>query len=236
MSGKIFNLRKSGFEIRAAKDKKKAEVILYASIGESWWGDSVSAKQFSDTLKTVGEVDELDIRINSPGGDVFDGMTIYNRLKQHKAKKTVYIDGMAASIASIIALAGDDIVIGEGAAYMIHLPWTFAMGNRNDLDNTVNLLIDIEEQMVGLYQRKTKIPRTEIKTMLEKETWLFGSEAVEKGFVDRTMEESIPVAASILDKASWMKNKPKNILTDAKAAKASAELLKNKIAATLARK
>ena len=94
----------------ASKSATKAEITLYSAIGEGLWGDSISAKQFSETLNSIDPaVNEITVRINSPGGDVFDGVAIYNRLKQHKAKIIVHIDGLAASIASIIALAGDKI-------------------------------------------------------------------------------------------------------------------------------
>lgn len=193
------------------KSATEAEVVIYAGIGQDWWGDGsmISAKQFSDELKKVPDtVNTINVRINSPGGDVFDGIAIYNRLKQHKAKKVVYIDGFAASIASIIALAGDEIKIGEGALYMIHLPWTFAYGNRMDLDNTVNRLMDVEEQMLGIYAKKTGMDRGEIRTMLEKESWLGADEAIEKGFVDSKAEDTIAIAASAIKNSPWIAKKP----------------------------
>ena len=134
------------------KSATEAEIVIYSQIGTDFWGEGVSAKSFSEEMKKLSDtVSTINVRINSPGGDVFDGITIYNRLKQHKAKKIVHIDGLAASIASIIALAGDEVHMGEGALYMVHLPWTWAVGNRSDLDNTVNRLMDVEEQMLVIY-------------------------------------------------------------------------------------
>jgi len=189
-----------------------AEITLYADIGEDWWGDgsSVSARDFAKILKDIPEsVNEIQLRINSPGGDVFDGITIYNRLVQHKAKVVVYVDGMAASIASIIALAGDEIIFGEGASMMIHKPWTRAMGNSNDILAVVDRLDEVEEQLVGIYVRKTGLDRTEIKELMAKETWFDAQQAIEAGFADKTMEteEAINIAAS-LERASWIRNKP----------------------------
>jgi ATP-dependent Clp protease protease subunit len=129
-----------------------------------------------------------------PAATSFDGIAIYNRLKQFKGDVTVYIDGLAASIASIIALAGDKIYIGEGALYMVHLPWTFAFGNRMDLDNTVNRLMDVEEQMISIYSKKSGLDRAEVKALLEAETWMGADEAIEKGFVDSKVDESLPIA------------------------------------------
>ena len=237
---KIFDLFKAAtarpFEIKN-KTATKAEIVLYAPIGESWFGDAVSAKSFSDELKKLDpSVNEITVRINSPGGDVFDGIAIYNRLKQHKAKIIVQIDGLAASIASIIALAGDEINMGEGALFMIHLPWTFTYGNRKELDMTIERLIDIEEQLVSIYAKKTGLSRIEIKQMLETETWMDADQAIEKGFVDTKSAESMPIAASVFDKSIWINKAPKNFNSDVKAAKESIEELKNKINGVLARK
>lgn len=216
----------------------KAEIILYAGIGQDWWGDGsmISAKQFSDELKKLdASVDEITVRINSPGGDVFDGVAIYNRLKQHKAKVTVYIDGLAASIASIIALAGDEIYIGEGALYMVHLPWTFAYGNRMELDNTVSRLLDVEEQMISIYAKKSGLERSEIKSLLEAETWMGADEAVEKGFVTAKAEESMPIAASAIA-SPWIVRPPKSYRSETSAVDAAKLDLKKKIEAKIARK
>lgn len=237
---KIISLaNRSGQKLKIVnKTATKAEIILYAGIGQDFWGDGtmISAKQFSDELKTVGDtVNEIDLRINSPGGDVFDGIAIFNRLKQHKAKINVYIDGLAASIASIIALAGDEIYIGEGALFMVHLPWTWAMGNRMDLDNTVNRLLDVEEQMIGIYSKKTGMGRSEIKSMLEAETWMGADEAIEKGFVGSKVSESVPIAASAID-SRWISKKPKAYFSETVAVSAAKNDLKNKIQSRIARK
>lgn len=231
-----FKNRSHPFEIKN-KSATKAEIVIYGAIGSSWFEDSITAKQFSEELKKLDKsVNQLDIRINSPGGDVFDGIAIYNRLKQHPAKKTVYIDGLAASIASIIALAGDEVIMGEGALYMIHLPWTMAFGNRKDLESTIDRLMDVEEQLVSIYSKKTKMSRSEIKEKLEKETWMDADQAIEEGFVDSKIDdEALPIAASVLDKATWINKMPKMRTTD-EAIKSEIEDLKNKINGVLARK
>lgn len=220
------------------KSTTEAEIIIYAGIGQDWWGDGsmISAKAFSDELKKIPDtVNTINVRINSPGGDVFDGIAIYNRLKQHKAKKVMYIDGLCASIATIIALAGDEIKIGEGALYMIHLPWTFAYGNRTDLDNTVNRLMDIEEQMLGIYAKRTDLDRSEIRAMLEKETWMSADEAIEKGFVDSKVEETIAIAASAI-KSPWFAKRPEKYFSQAEATQAKITELKNKVSAVTKKK
>lgn len=238
---KILNLAgvKAGTPLKIrSQSATEAEIVIYAGIGLDFWGDGsmISAKNFSDELKKLpATVNTLHVRINSPGGDVFDGIAIYNRLKQFKGKKIVYIDGLAASIASIIALAGDEIKIGEGALYMIHLPWTFAYGNRMELDNTVNRLMDVEEQMIGIYSKKTGLDRAEIKALLEAETWMDSEQAIEKGFVDSKVEETAPIAASAID-SRWIAKKPKAYFSETKAAEAKISDLKKKVEARLARK
>jgi ATP-dependent Clp protease, protease subunit len=220
------------FEIKN-KTATKAEIILYGSIGQDWFGEGITAKKFSDELKKLdASVNQIDLRINSPGGDVFDGITIYNRLKQHSAKITTYIDGLAASIASIIALAGDEVIMGEGALYMVHLPFTFSIGNRMELDNTINRLVDVEEQMVGIYAKKSKMDRAEVKALLEKETWMDAQQASDNGFVDKTTEETVAIAASLLDRAKWINKMPK-MTTDLDLAKEQQLEAKNKISEIL---
>jgi len=236
---KIMNFQNRGPRLRIEnKSATKAEIIIYGGIGQDYWGDGsmISAKQFSEELKKLSDsVTEIDLRINSPGGDVFDGIAIYNRIKQHKAKVNVYIDGLAASIASIIALAGDNIYIGDGALYMVHLPWTFAMGNRMELDNTVNRLLDVEEQMISIYKKKTGMDRAEIKAMLEAETWLGAEDAILKGFVDSKVAESMPIAASAIESV-WIGKKPKTYFSETGAANKVIDDLKKEISGRLARK
>ena len=233
---KIFNFQKGQPLKIVNKSAAKAEILIYGSIGESWFGDSITAKQFSEELgKLEASVNEITVRINSPGGDVFDGIAIYNRLKQHKAKVVVHIDGLAASIASIIALAGDEIVIGEGALYMVHLPWTMAMGNRTELDHVVNRLLDVEEQLISIYSKKTKKSRTEIKKMLEDETWMDAEQAIKEGFVDSKIEDSLPIAASAIS-SKWIHRQPKTYKSETAVVAAKIDELKKKIETKLSRK
>jgi ATP-dependent Clp endopeptidase proteolytic subunit ClpP len=231
------NFKKQGqpFEIRN-KTAVSAELVIYGSIGHSFFEDGITAKMVSDALKDLDPtVKDIVVRVNSPGGCVFEGVAIYNRLKQHKAKVTVYVDGLAASIASIIALAGDEVIMGEGALYMIHLPWTWAAGNRNDLDNTINRLLDVEEQLISIYAKKSKMDRSEIKSLLEKETWMDATQAMELGFVDKTMDESLPIAASALEK-TWFNKVPKSVKTEDVVAREKVTELRNKVSAFLTRK
>jgi ATP-dependent Clp protease protease subunit len=218
----------------------EAEIIMYAGIGQASWfddGDSmISAKQFSDQLKNLAPtVNTLNVRINSGGGDVFDGIAIYNRLKQFKGKKIVHVDGLAASIASIIALAGDEIIIGEGALFMIHLPWTYAAGNRMELDNTVQRLMDVEEQMLGIYAKKSNLSKGEIRAMLEQETWMSAEQAIDAGFADSKAEDTVAIAASAIN-SRWIAKKPGKYFSQTEAIQLKAEELKQKVRSRLDRK
>jgi ATP-dependent protease ClpP protease subunit len=235
---KVHNLKDSEkhFTVRN-KSNGKAEVIIYGSIGASWFEEGITAKAVSDELKKLDDsVKDITVRINSLGGDVFEGITIYNRLKQHKAKVTVFVDGIAASIASIIALSGDEVIMSEGSLLMIHLPWTYTAGNRKDLEDTIDRLADVEQQLLAIYSKKTKLDRIELKSMLEKETWMDASQAIDLGFADKTDSQAIPIAASALKNAVWLRKPSDKIRTTTAEAKAKLTELKSKIEGVLARK
>lgn len=204
-------LKSKKFEI-TNKANGIAEMVLYGYIGENPWEDSaVSAKQFHDELKKLPEnTKEIHIRINSGGGSVFDGVTIYERLKQHKAKKVVFIDGIAASIASVIAMAGDEINIGEGAMLMIHKPMTGIFGNVSEMEKVISILDKIEEQMISIYAKKTGLSRVEISKMLSDETWINSDEAIDMKFATSKIDASttLHIAADILAKAKHFNRKP----------------------------
>ncbi len=201
------------FEI-VNKAETEAEIFLYGAIGDSFWGDSISAKSFSEELKKVAStVKTIHLRVNSPGGSVFDGVTIYERLREHKAKVVVHVDGLAASIASIIAMAGDEVIMGQGAMMMLHKPLVMTYGNSLEHERSIDVLDKIENQMVGIYTRKSKKTRAEIETILARETWYTAEEAIAEGFADTISEgaDNMRAAACIssqLHSAFWLKNKP----------------------------
>lgn len=180
------------------KTKNSAELVLYGPISESsWWGDEITPKQFADDLAALGEVSEINVRINSGGGDVFAGQAIHSMLKRHNAKVTVYVDGLAASIASVIAMAGDRVIMPHGAMMMIHNPWTLAMGDAEELRKSADTLDKVRESLVSVYEAKTGKTRDEIVAIMDEETWLTAAEAVMMGFADEVEETSI--SASLKD-------------------------------------
>lgn len=172
------------YQIKAKADR--AEIYIYDTIGDSW--DGTTGKQFAADLKALGDVSALDIYINSPGGSVFDGISIYNVLIRHKARKMVCIDGLAASIASVIAMAGDEIVIAENGMMMIHDPWGIAAGGPDDFRRMADMLDKVKGTILDTYVRKTGGDADEIERMMSAETWMTAQEAVDKGFCDRTTE------------------------------------------------
>lgn len=191
------NLAKKKFWSMKALDNKTGEVLLYGEISDvSWWGDEVTPKQFKEDLDALGDVETIKVFINSPGGDVFAGQAIYSMLKRHKAQVHVYIDGLAASIASLIAMAGDKVVMPANAMMMIHNPWTFAVGNANDFRKLADDLDKIGDSMITAYGSRSALTTEEIKGLLDAETWLTAQECVEYGFADE-VEEAKELAASI---------------------------------------
>lgn len=194
MSKKVKN--KKFWQFRNATETE-GELLLYGEISEfSWWGDTVTPKQFKEDLDALGDIDTLNIFINSGGGDVFAGQAIHSMLKRHKATKTVYIDGLAASIASVIAMAGDKIIMPKNAMMMIHKAWTWGMGNANDFRKLADDMDKIDESIIVTYEVKTGMEHDEIVPLVEAETWMTAEEAVEYGFADE-IEGEKQVAASI---------------------------------------
>lgn len=177
--------------------EKEGEMLVYGPIdSDTWWGDEVTPKEFKNELDSLGDIATLHIYINSFGGDVFAGQAIYSILKRHNANKVVYVDGLAASIASIIAMAGDTVIMPKNAMMMVHNPWTFAFGNAGDFRKLADDLEKIGESLVAVYVDKTGLERETIEGYLDGETWFTAEEAVELGFAD-VLEEEKKVAACL---------------------------------------
>ena len=151
------------------------------------WGDSVTPQDFRDELNS-GEGD-LTVWINSPGGSVFAAAEIYTMLKDYKGKVTVKIDALAASAASVVAMAGDRVLISPVALIMVHDPMTVAMGNAKDMEKVITTLNEIKESIINAYRAKTGLSRGKIAQLMEDETWLNAKKAVELGFADEILFE-----------------------------------------------
>ena len=177
------------------KGNKSAEILIYDTIGAGWMG-GISAQDFAKDLKALGELDTINVRINSEGGSVFDGIAIYNTLLSNKAIITVDIDGLAASIASIIAMAGDTIRMANNAMFMIHDPWTFAMGSADELREQADLLDKVRDQLVTTYVSRSNVDAEKVSQLMADETWMSSGEALEHGLIDEITEE-LKMAASV---------------------------------------
>jgi ATP-dependent protease ClpP protease subunit len=174
----------NGFRI-IAKGSAAAEVLIYEDIGMGWFG-GVTAKDFAKELKALGKVETIDVRINSYGGDVFDGLTIYRQLVDHAARIVVHVDGIAASIASVIAMAGDEIEISESGFLMIHNAWGVAFGAAADMRKMADLLDTTTASIRDVYAARTGNDAAKVAAWMDEETWFTGAAAVEAGFADRT--------------------------------------------------
>jgi len=177
------------YRIEAISDDE-AEIILYDVIG---WPFNDAA----ELVRTLAEMKQgrITVRINSPGGDVFDAMAIFNALQSHKSKIITRIESLAASSASFIALAGKEVQAYQNAMIMIHEPWVYVGGNQYDMRDVADILEKISGNMVDIYAANTSVGKREIRDMMKAETWLTAKEAKEKGFVDTIIDAKAAKAA-----------------------------------------
>lgn len=199
--------------ISMQKKNKSADIYLYDIIGDSW--DGTTAKQFALDLKMLGEdLDQLNIFINSPGGIVWDGIAIFNTLVRHKAKKVMMVDGMAASIASVILMAGDEITIAKNGMVMIHNPMaSIFFARAEEMREAADKLDKIREVLIETYTDRTggKSTSKEIGKWMDDETWMDATESKARGFVDSISEKEIEIAALVKHDLAQFKNVPNTL-------------------------
>lgn len=204
------------------EDDNTAELLLYGTISNSnWWSDAITPKKFKEDLEKLGNVTRITVRIYSGGGDVFAANAIYSMLKDHQAEIIVKIDGLAASAATIVAMAGDKILIPKNGYMMIHKVSSYVGGNVDDIQKELELLQKIENTLVQTYVNRTGKTKEEIQALIDDETWFSGEEAVAEGFADELMfneeDDEQKISNSILDKIEVRndlekcKNLPKNL-------------------------
>lgn len=183
------------FEARVVRNdagEEEAEVFLYDVIVNDeleaeWWG-GIAPETFVKVLRAI-DAQVLHLRVNSPGGSVFGARAIEQALREHKARVVAHIDGLAASAASFVVMAADDIVIGKGAMMMIHKAWSLAIGNADDMRSTADLLDKLDGTLVQTYADRTGQAPEAIGEWMAAETWFTAAEAVELGFADRLADE-----------------------------------------------
>ena len=166
---------------------------------DSWWGDEITPAMFKEEL-TAGSGDII-VWINSPGGDVFAGASIYNMLKDYDGKVTIHVDGLAASAASVVAMAGDEILISPVGMMMIHNPSTIAWGDSAEMLRAKALLDEVKESILNAYEKQTLLSREEVSQLMNDETWMSAKKAVELGFADKILFSESDEAAqpSVVD-------------------------------------
>lgn len=191
------------------------ELYLYGEIAVPMWymdaGEVIGAQDVVDTLAGLATSKEIVVRINSPGGDVFEGVAIYQALQRFPGRVRVEVDALAASIASVIAMAGAEIVMAGNAMLMIHRAWTIASGNADELSKTVDALRKVDESILNTYAARVgeKVKREDLDAMVAAETWLTADEAVANGFADRAGELR-GVSAAVRE--GMFKNTPRHLL------------------------
>lgn len=197
-----------------AKSNGKAggEVYIYEQIGEGWFG-GITASAFSKTMQPISAVAELDIYLNSPGGNVFDGIAIYNQILRHPAsRKTVHVDGIAASIASVIAMAGTEVKIASNGMFMIHNPYGMCMGGATEMRAAADALDKVRDTILGTYVTRTKGDAKKIGDWMNGETWMNADESIERGFAtSKTEEKAIKAEFPFLAKFAKL---PENLKLD----------------------
>ena len=182
-------MNKNWYNIKAEASSKSADVYIFDEIGTF----CLTAQSFIEEIKSYKDT-PMSLHINCVGGDVFEGMAIYNVLKKRTARTTVYIEGIAASMGSVIALAGDEVVMAENSLFMIHNAWGGAMGEATEIRKTAALLDKISGEIADIYTKKTNLPYNRVKEMMDEETWLSADEAFNLGFID-SISDAIKVAA-----------------------------------------
>jgi len=185
------------------------EVLIYEDIGGGLFG-GVSAKQVVDDIKAANP-QMINVRINSPGGDVFDGLAIHNYLRDHQARVEVDIDSLAASAASLIAMSGDEIRMADNALMMIHNAWTVVAGDSHEMERMSELLKQINTQLVKSYAAQTDMDAAEIQGMMDEETWMDSETALGFGFVD-SVTSDMAIAASFIRPEYKFRNMPEVLL------------------------
>lgn len=169
-------------------EEKDNTISIYDAIGfDPWTGAGVTAKRIAAALRVIGKKEPVFVNVNSPGGDLFEGIAIYNLLRDHEGEVTIRVVGLAASAASVIAMAGDNVQVARAGFMMIHNVWVLAMGNRNDLRDAADQLETFDDALAGIYAARTKRDKKEMAKMMDRETWFSGDQAIEGGFADELM-------------------------------------------------
>jgi len=202
--------------VKAANDDANT-LNIYDQIGESWDGTGVTARLVNSVLRKA-DGDDVVVNINSPGGDFFEGVTIYNMLREYEGIVNINVIGLAASAASVIAMAADELRVAKAGFLMIHNSWGLVIGNQHDMRDAADTFAVFDKAMAGVYSARSKIAEDEIATLMASDFWMTGEEAVEKGFADAFIsadeivedEEKAASAKHRIDKALAKQGVPRS--------------------------
>ena len=186
---------------RAKSAKGRGEIDIFGVIGADWFGEGITGKMVDKAIKAMGDVSAIDVRIKSPGGDVFEGRAIYNLLAEHKATINVNVIAEAASAASLIAMAGDEITMAEGSLMMIHRASGLAWGNVGDVEKFLNLLKTVDDTLVKTYAKRTGNSEADVLAWLDAETWMDAADAVKMKFADKATAAPEKMAALSINRS-----------------------------------
>lgn len=176
----------------AAEADEPATISIYDTIGIDWWsGEGVTAKRIAGALRSIGARD-VTVNLNSPGGDMFEGLAIYNLLREHPGEVRVKVMGVAASAASVIAMAGDRIEMGLGSFLMVHNSWGMVVGNRHDMTEAAAAFAQFDGAMSEIYEARSGLDAAEVAALMDAESWIRASEAIDKGLADGTFDGPDP--------------------------------------------
>lgn len=187
LAPKALELWRPGIQAESTNDE--ATISILDVVGYDYWsGEGVTAKRIAGALRSIGAENPVTVYINSPGGDMFEGLAINSLLQEHKGKVTVKVLALAASAASVIAMGADEIQIARGAFFMIHNAWVVAAGNRNELRDVADWLEPFDAAMADIYAERTGLPIKDVAKAMDKESWIGGADSVELGYADAVID------------------------------------------------
>lgn len=202
--------KRPAMRVEASADGDVGEITIYEQIGLDWWtGEGMTAKKFSDLLASMAGKEKVVLRINSPGGDVWDGLTIHNLILQAETPTEVRIEGIAASAASVIAIAAGKTLMAPASQMMIHNAWTVAMGNAMELRQVADILDRVDSQLAGLYATKGGKEQSHYAELMASDTYMTPDEAIAHGLADGLIETPKKQAAKASSEGNPLRNKAK---------------------------
>ena len=181
---------------------------LYGEIGPAWAG-MIDDTSVIRALESMKDAKKIHVRLNSPGGDYFLGVSISNALRRHQAKVIVHVDALAASAASVIAMGADRVIMHPGSLMMVHRAWSITMGNAADFTKAADTLNKVDDNLIDVYHKRTGLDKAKLRALVDAETWMSGDEAVQYGFADEA--DTQPTGANAKVPVGWYARTPDRV-------------------------